>query len=239
MLFSAVLAIHIAAGTVGLFSGAAAIAFRKGSRRHGRAGNVFVAAMLGLATSAVYLAIVKHQIPNVLGGIFTSYLVSTAWLTARRRDAATDLRDWAGLIVVLGLAAVYFTYGIRAEQSATHSIYGYRAPLYFVSAALALLSAVGDVRMLVRGGITGTQRLARHIWRMCYGLFVASGSIFLARPHLFPVLLRRSGVLVVLGFLPLAFMIFWLLRIRVARAHRKSPAGGAYGPQASLTAVGS
>ena len=41
-----VLVIHICAGTLGLLSGAAAMALRKGSRRHGAAGNVFVVAML-------------------------------------------------------------------------------------------------------------------------------------------------------------------------------------------------
>lgn len=221
MLFSAVLALHIGCGTLGLLSGAAAIAVRKGSRNHRLIGNVFVLSMLGLAVSAVYLATVKHQIPNVLGGTFTFYLVATAWLTAHRSDGRTDIGDWAGLLLVLTLMFAYFTYGLEASQSPTGLKYGYRPGLYFFSALLAMLAAAGDVRMLVRGGISGTQRLLRHIWRMCWGLFVASGSIFLARPHLFPVLLRKMGVLVVLGFLPLLCMIFWLLRVRFARKYWK------------------
>ncbi len=240
MLFSTILALHIGCGTVGLLSGAAAMALRKGSRNHRMAGDVFVIAMLGLATSAVYMATVKHQMPNVLGGTFTFYLVATAWLTAHRRDERTDIGDWAGLLLVLALMFAYFTYGLEAAQSPSGMKDGYRPGLYFFSAFLTMLAAAGDVRMLVRGGISGTQRLVRHIWRMCWGLFVASGSIFLARPHLFPVLLRKTGVLVLLGFLPLILMIFWLIRVRFARAYKAKPAqhaGAIYAPQGSFAAI--
>jgi cell division protein FtsW (lipid II flippase) len=69
--------------------------------------------------------------------------------------------------------------------------------------------------------IDGTQRLARHLWRMCFALFIASMSVFLARQHLFPAILRTTGVLYVLSFSPLLLMIFWLIRIRVANAFKR------------------
>ncbi len=40
------LVFHISAGVLAMFAGAAAVSFRKGSRWHGKAGNIFVAAML-------------------------------------------------------------------------------------------------------------------------------------------------------------------------------------------------
>ena len=75
--------------------------------------------------------------------------------------------------------------------------------------------------MLVRGGVSGTQRIARHLWRMCFALFIAAASIFLARQHLFPDLLRRTGVLVFLSVLPLLLMIFWLIRVRFKNAFKE------------------
>jgi hypothetical protein len=33
--------------------------------------------------------------------------------------------------------------------------------------------------MLARGGVLGAKRIARHLWRMCFGLFIAAGSFFL------------------------------------------------------------
>jgi uncharacterized membrane protein len=79
------LVVHISAGILGILSGFAAIFLRKGSRQHGVAGNVFFISMLSMSASAVYLAFMKHQINNVFGGILTSYLVATAWVTATRR----------------------------------------------------------------------------------------------------------------------------------------------------------
>ena len=97
--FSPILVLHISAGMVGILSGTAAMSFRKGPARHAQAGKVFVIAMLTMAASAVYLALMKHQPNNVGGGILTFYLVGTAWLTARRRDGETSIFDWAALLV--------------------------------------------------------------------------------------------------------------------------------------------
>jgi hypothetical protein len=73
--------------------------------------------------------------------------------------------------------------------------------------------------MLIRGGIAGTQRIARHLWRMCFALFVAAASIFLARQHLFPAILQKTGALVFLSFLPLLLLVYWMARIRFAKAY--------------------
>ena len=83
--------LHICAGTLGCLSGALAVSFRKGSQRHRMAGNIFVLSMLSLGASGAYLAFLKSQPGNVLGGTLTFYLVATAWMTARRRDGETDL----------------------------------------------------------------------------------------------------------------------------------------------------
>ena len=71
-----------------------------------------------------------------------------------------------------------------------------------------------------RGGIFGTQRLARHLWRTCFALFIATASIFLARPQLFPALLTKTHVLFLLGILPLLLMVFWLVRASFTKAFK-------------------
>jgi hypothetical protein len=210
---SPLLLLHITAGTLGVLSGFVAVFLRKGSRRHGLAGNVFVTSMLGLSASGVYLALMKSQPGNVLGGALTFYLVATAWMAARRRDGEPGLVDWGALLVASAVGAVNLTYGVEAAMSQTGLKYDYPPGPYFFLGSVALIAAAGDIRMLVRGGISGTQRIARHLWRMCFALFVASASVFLARQHLFPTLLRKTGVLFFLTFLPLILMIFWLIRV--------------------------
>lgn len=222
MQMSPILALHICAGTVGLLSGAVAISFRKGSSRHGIAGRVFVISMLGLGASAMYLAVMKHEVGNFVGGILTIYLVTTAWLTARRRDGETGVFDWAVIIVPLGVGISTLTLGIQKLNNPAAFHDGVPVGMNFFMGTVVLLAAAGDVRMLVRG-ISGTQRIARHLWRMCFGLFFASGSIFIARPHLFPAWLSTTHILLLLGVLPLILMIFWLVRVRFTNAYKRGP----------------
>ncbi|MFZ1129793.1 MAG: hypothetical protein WAN38_03420 [Terriglobales bacterium] len=201
-------------------SGALAATFRKGSRGHGIAGNVFAVSMLILAASGVYLAFVKSVPGNIPGAALTFYLVATSWMTARHANSESGIFDWGALLFSLGLGAVTVTWGFEAANSQTGLKLGYPPGPYFFLGSVALLAATGDFRMLVRGGISGTQRIARHLWRMCFAWFVASASIFLARPHLFPDLLRRTGVLFLLSVLPLMVMFFWLVRVSFTRAYR-------------------
>jgi hypothetical protein len=227
---SPILFLHIVAGTLGMLSGFVAVFLRKGSRRHGLAGIVFVVAMLSLSASGTYLAILKHQPGNILGGTLTFYLVATAWITARRKQEETGIFDWGALLVVFAIAAFEVTYGLEAALSPTGMKYDYPPWPYFIFGLVAVLATVGDVRMLVRGGISGTRRLARHLWRMCFALFIAASSIFLARQQLFPAIFRKTGVLFLLSFLPLLLMIFWLVRVRVAKAYRKADPAFRAGP---------
>ena len=219
--FSPVLFVHICSGICGLFSGAAAVAMRKGSRRHALAGNVFVVSMMSLAATGVYLALLKGQPGNVLGGSLTFYLVATAWTTARRQIPQIETFDWLALLTVFSVATVCIAYGFEATTSSDGMCYGTPAGQYYFLGSVALIALIGDIRTIMHHGIDGTQRPARHLWRMCFTLFIASASIFLARQHLFPAILRTTGALYFLSFFPLLLMIFWLIRVRIATAYKR------------------
>ena len=93
----------------------------------------------------------------------------------------------------MAVGAGMVTFGVEAARSETGLKFGYPAVLYFIWGSVALPSAAGDVRMLVRGGVFGAQRIVRHLWRMCFALFIAPASI----PGFVP------------AFLPLLLLIFW------------------------------
>jgi uncharacterized membrane protein len=236
MAYSPILVVHICAGTLGLLSGTAAMFFRKGSRRHVLAGRVFVASMLTMGVFAVYLAITRHQPNNIGGGIITFYLIGTGWLTARRRDGETSRFDWVVLLIPLALGIFTWRNGINVVRSGASSQDGVPVGMTFFMGSVMLLAAAGDVRMLVRGGVSGARRIARHLWRMCFGLFIAAGSFFLGpsnRPlrllsavgvgkFLSPALFSTSLYLI-LTLLPLILLIFWLVRVRFTNSYNGKP----------------
>jgi len=234
MSYSPILIVHICAGSLGLLSGTAAMSFHKGSPRHVLAGKVFVASMLTMGVLAVYLAITRHQPNNIGGGILTVYLIGTAWLTARRRDGETSRFDWVALLFPLALGILLWMNGIKVLRSGASSQGGVPAGMMFFMGSICLLAAAGDVRMLLRGGVLGAKRIARHLWRMCFGLFIAAGSFFFGpsnRPlrllstvglgkYLSPALFSTTLYLI-LTLLPLILLIFWLVRVRFTNAYRK------------------
>ncbi|HKW34818.1 MAG TPA: hypothetical protein VJN92_17540 [Candidatus Acidoferrum sp.] len=235
MTYSPILLVHIFGGTVGLLSGTAAMSFRKGSPRHVLAGQVFVASMLLMAAGAVYLGITRHQPGNAAGGAFTFYLILTAWLTARRSDGETSKLDWAVLLIPLAVGTLSWMNGIQVVRSGRSSQDGVPVGMIFFMGSVQLLAAAGDVRMLIHGGVLGAKRIARHLWRMCFGLFIASGSFFLGpsnRPlrllsnvglgQRLPRALFSTGFYLVLTILPLVLLIFWLLRLRFSNAYKKT-----------------
>jgi len=225
---SPLLPLHISAGIVGILSGAAAMSFRKGSARHALAGRVFVIAMLTLAASAVYLALMKHQVGNVLGGTLTFYLVTTAWMTARRGDGETGIFDWVALLIPLLVGTALWILGLEVVYGHAKSPAGVPVGMYFFLGSVMLLAAAGDIRMLVRGGVFGAKRIVRHLWRMCFGFFIATGSFFLGQQQVFPAWLRGSSLLFIPALLPLILLIFWLFRVRFTNAYqgKSMPRGG-------------
>jgi hypothetical protein len=238
MQISPILVLHIAGGITGILSGAVAMTFRKGGRGHVVAGQVFVVAMLCMSASGAYMAyFVKPNMGNVMGGVMTFYMVSTAWMTARRKDGETGIFDWGALLVALMFAAYAATLGLQAAHSPTGLKEGYPPALYFIWGFVALLSAAGDVRMLLRRGVFfGSQRIVRHLWRMCLALFIATGSFFLGQQKVFPASFRGLKVWFVPAFLPLVLLIFWLLRVWITRTYKKT--GPPYRTQISPVELG-
>src|SRR5262250_2247375 len=221
---------HIFGGIVGLLSGTAAMIFRKGSPKHVLAGKIFVAAMLMMASVGAFLAFLKHEPDNVGGGLFTFYLILTAWLTARRADGQTSKLDWAAVLIPLTLGSLTWVGGIKVVSSGGSSQSGVPVGMMFFMGSVMLLAAAGDIRMLMRGGVAGAKRIVRHLWRMCFGLFIASGSFFFGgnnRPlrllssvglgRYWPPFLSSTGLYLVLTVLPLILLIFWALRIWITR----------------------
>ncbi len=206
---------HGSAGGIALLAGTAAVVVRKGSRAHALTGNVFTAGMLALGASGAILALLRSQRGNLIGGLLTLYLVTTAWTAGRSKNGRTGALDWIAMIFGLLVGSAIAGYGVIVALGRVST--DVPAGMDFFLAAVVLLAVAGDARMLYRGGITGRPRIVRHLWRMCFALFEASGSFFLGRAHLFPAAIQRSGLLIFPTVLPLLLLVFWVLRVRKKR----------------------
>jgi uncharacterized membrane protein len=110
-------ALHIGAGTVALLAGIVALSTAKGGTLHRRAGTIFVIAMLTMAIFADYLAVVRPgQLPNLLVGTFTLYLIITAWLAVSRPEGEYGLTEKIAFGAILSL---FFPFALFSFQLAT------------------------------------------------------------------------------------------------------------------------
>jgi peptidoglycan/LPS O-acetylase OafA/YrhL len=216
---------HIAAGSIGLLSGAAALSVRKGGRLHARAGTAFFAAMLAMAGTGAAIAVSISERGTAVVGIFTFYLVATSWVTARRRDGRAGGFERAGLAVALACGAAMLAMGLSAANSASGKFDSLPAAAHYPFAFLGALAAGLDLNFILRGRLERHQRIARHLWRMCAALAIAAFSFFLGQQDEFPAAWRGLAIWFVPPVAVLAAMVFWLVRVRFTAAFgRRRPA---------------
>jgi hypothetical protein len=196
---------------------------RKGSRPHALAGNVFFVSMLIMSAAGTYIAmLIIPNMGNVMGGSMAFYLTASAWLTVWRRPNESGISEVGVALLGLSTAVAGFSLGIRAAHSARGLLDTYPPALYYVFASIALLGTVLDVRMIARGGLAGAARITRHLWRMCLAMLIATSSFFLGQAKLFPVTVRKSGLLFAPVLLVIAALLYWLIRIRVLPLLRRA-----------------
>lgn len=208
--------IHIFAGLLAITAGAFALSAAKGGTLHRKAGTIFVYSMLFMAGAAAVMAGLKFHMDlhkgNVVAATLTIYLVLTAFLTVRPRGRFSRAIDIGAILIALPLGLICWIWAIQLLTGPKPSWFP-AAPLS-VLGTIAIVAALGDVRMVAAGGLKGTRRIARHLWRMCFGLFIAAGSFFLGQAKVFPESLRIFPLLAVPVILVLLALAYWMGRVR-------------------------
>lgn len=211
------LTFHIITASVALLAGVAAMSLRKGSTGHRTGGTIFVIAMICMTTSAIPLGLLKTQTLNSLVGALTCYLVVSGWVASRQsRFQHVQIANAALGIVALVIGALMVKFGFEALNSPSHLKDGEDASGYFFFAAIALLSAALDLRLLI-GGIGNKHRIARHLWRMNLAMAIAIISVTPRLNRLSGHAIQSNALLVAPTFMVLLFMFFWLWRVLVTK----------------------
>jgi hypothetical protein len=219
------LPIHIAAGGLAIILGAVALSVKKGGNVHRRSGLLFVYAMLVMGVSASILSLLKGRAGgNVLAGVLTAYFVGTALTTVRPISSWTRRLNIVALTVAVVLAAGCAISGVSSINTPGRDSNGvpFRTSgvMSLIVAALLVIAAAGDVRIIRFGMLRGSPRLVRHLWRMCFALFIAAGSFFSVRERVATILpaplttgpLRALPIVLLFGT-----MFYWLWKLRGRR----------------------
>jgi hypothetical protein len=209
-LHDAIMWIHIAGGVVAVLTGFLSVGARKGGQLHRLAGTGFFGSMLVLGITASILEPLRTPEPgSPVGGFIICYFVATSWMAARRRDGRPGWFEKVACAAVLVLAALAILVGLNGSTPQPGGA--------LAIGAICLLAGLLDLRFILRGQLSGGQRIARHLWRMCFAFFIATGSFFLGQQDILPKAVQGSPILFVLAFAPFAIMLFWLIRLRFAK----------------------
>jgi hypothetical protein len=214
------LLIHVLAGALGLLSGYVALAVSKGAPTHRQAGMFFVYVMVTMAITGGLVSAARGIAPaiNIPTALLAFYMVITGMTSvgspAGWSQRLTVAAMWFGFATAL-VCAVFIVYSIGQGGAAAGMAY----PLALFG-GVALAGAIGDRRVIRDGALKGAPRLMRHLWRMCFALFVSSIAFYLGPDRLPEALqspaFRATGVL-----LPIAAIAYWKWKLRAKRPIRE------------------
>lgn len=212
--------VHILAGSLSLLFGFVALYSTKGATLHRKAGRQFVFAMLTMALMGAVIAASKGSEGNVIAAVMTCYLVITALTTVSRHAVWSPRLDVGLMVLALGVGLTSVALGFETIASPAGRRDGLPPFPFFMFGIVGLLAGVGDLRMLRSGGIRGTSRLARHLWRMTWAMWIATSSFFLGQAKVFPEPVRIPALLALPVLAVLVTMLYWLWRVRIRRSLR-------------------
>jgi uncharacterized membrane protein len=221
------LPIHIVAGGLAIVLGGIALVAAKGGALHRKSGILFVYAMLTMGISASILALRSGFNPNFLGGFTSAYFVITALTTVRPVSVWSRRVNLGAVVLAVALATLEIGLGVRALGSPHFMLNGVPGPMLFFMAGITLMGGAGDYRVMRSGPLRGAPRLKRHLWRMCFALFIAAGSFFSIRARVARILpepflsapMRALPVMLVF-----VAMFYWLWRVRGRVSISRQPA---------------
>jgi uncharacterized membrane protein (UPF0136 family) len=186
-IYSVLLAVHIAAGTVGLIAALLSVlnkAFNANHRWHVYTSSAFVIAMATIFVTATVMSLLKLNIFLLLVGVFSFYLAFSGWRYARNRKGTPTGLDWTTAITMLvasGVMVVFAGYLFLTGNG--------RGVIIAVFGLIGGLLAFFDYRSLRRGGLKGKERIIRHLIMMLGGTIAALTAFTVVNINVQPALI--------------------------------------------------
>ncbi len=185
---------------------------RKGSRVHRLAGNVFFVSMVCMSIGGVLTGYIRENAGGILVAVFAFYSVTTAWMTIKRKQGEIGKFEYGAFSFVLITGLITLVIGLGVEIGSIVVKDGGPGSFYFFT-IIAIIFASGDLRMILQKGVSGAQRLARHIWRMGFTFFFSALSFFLGQQQVFPEWVVSTPILYIPEVLIIFLTVFWMYKV--------------------------
>lgn len=214
----ALTAVHVLSGTLAVLAGAIAALTRKGGTLHVRTGKAFVISMTVSSLLGAVMGLIEFEqfFITFFAGLLGAYLVVSGWLTLNSSAVY-------GLVLGRTLTAInmmtfvaLITLGVLALERPDGAMFGFAGENYLFLAVMSGVAMIADMRRLFRTSISRKHIIARHLWRMLLGFFIAAGSAFTGPgASVFPAAIQASGILSLPELIIFVLMIFYLVKTLV------------------------
>ena len=198
---------HIIAGSFLLLFGIGALCFSKGQSKHRVAGNLFFVSLLAMVLS------VPNLLEDPVMAILSAYYGTTAWAIVLRKEKSTGFFEIVAMIAIAIISVILFNVVLTSTSlSPTFKF------ILSAWAVVAALSALLDLNMILRGGLSGKHRIARHAWRTCCALLGAVMSFSANTDEYWPDFVNNN----IFIYLTIGVLVFWVFRILLTKWFEKS-----------------
>ena len=209
---------HISAGAVALSSGFLTLLTTKGNAKHKQYGKAYLLSMLILGLTGVIVATVRDIPLSMLNGFVICYFVLSSLSAIRNLEYQINLFDkvLAAFAWIMVFAFAWYAYQVSLSEN--NQLGGFGIAEYIVFGSVMLFSAIADLRYLLKSGLSNTQKLVRHLWRMFFPLFMATAAFFLGQAKLFPKSLQTIELLVMPVIVVILSMVYWSIKVALKKS---------------------
>jgi uncharacterized membrane protein len=204
--------LHIFAGAIALLSGYAVIVCSKGKKAHKFLGRIYVIAMLVLGTTGTYVAIMRDVPLSILNGLVLCYFVLSALNIAWQPANRVNVFDKLLFVFAFAITAGFVWYAYQTTLVADGKLGGFSIHAYIVFGSVMALCSVADYRFIKKGGLSGKDKLVRHLWRMFFPLFMSTAAFFLGQAQHLPEGFQRIEFLLTPVVLVIVTAIYWVIK---------------------------
>ena len=172
--------------------------------------------MIGSSLIGAIMGMINYSNFLITGfaGVFSVTLIVSSLLTLKRKQKHSQLELILASMNGVNILGMLTCFAI-ALQHESGRLFGFYAEDYLFLTLMATVVLIGDMQYMTTAIIEPNKRIARHLWRMCLGFFIAAGSAFSGPgATMFPQAIQESGLLFMPELFIFLFMMYWFIKFR-------------------------